>query len=610
MFKKVLTVIIIVLVLVTAYFLFFEIFKSSGILGKPINSYDMPKVLFITTGDREGKGDISPGVSLAIRSFNKRGVFVRLESRDVLLDPKLLSDYTIMIFSTAVGYHDADRQYSLTYLSDIETDNIIEWVKKGGVLIAGDNIGRNTLEGTDRTTITGELNPETWKFSECFGIKMREREMKGLALFEKDINVWGGKIKENFYTDEWALVITEVLSDKVKVLAEWSDGVESFPAIAESDFGKGKAYLLATSYLLHPSDEGGISSAEQIDKFYEYVLYNYKERIHKFQLMPWTDGYSTAFAITFNSSGNAEQCERIISFLEREDLPATFFMDSSVNEEKFDMLKSYDKISLQSNSYSRPDFSMLSYSESVGEVNLIHQKLDRQFTGFRFPYSRISFWGMLYINDKGYVYDSSIGVDYLNSYRGSVFPYNIPISKDSYYKTLDVLEMSPVLNDDYFFYQKVLTETEYSDEMQKKDAQLYDKYLMNFYDYVVKANNGLMVFIGHPSYTGISDITLSPLKNLVDSLKQDNCWITSLEEVAEFRNALKDLSVRIEEYDNGIDIHINITEGKTLKGLTFKLDKKPSDVEYNNGEVNLKEINGVNFLIINAIHNGVIKIFF
>ena len=217
---------------------------------------------------------------------------------------------------------------------------------------------------------------------------------------------------------------------------------------------------------------------------------------------------------------------------------------------------------------------------------------------------------MLYIDEEDYIYDSSIGVDYLNSYRGSVFPYNIVISKDSYYKSLDILEISPILNDDYFFYQKVLTESEYSDDLQMKDAQLYDKYLMNFYDYVVKENNGLMVFIGHPSYTGISEITLSPLKNLIDSLKQDNCWITSLEEVADFRNALKDLSVEVEEFDNGIDIRISLPEGKTIKGLTFELDKKPLDVEYNKGEVNLKEINGVNFLIIDAINNGVVKIIF
>ncbi|MBL7129419.1 MAG: beta-galactosidase trimerization domain-containing protein [Ignavibacteria bacterium] len=609
MFKKTIIVLVVVLLLVTAYCLYFDVFKTNSILSNPVDSYKMPKVLFITTGDNVGKGDISQGVSLAIRSFNKRGVFVRLESRDVLLDPEVLSNYTIMILSTAVGYHDADRRYSLTYLSNIETDNIIEWVENGGVLIAGDNIGRNTLEGTDRTTITGELNPETWKFSECFGIKMREREMKGLALFEKDINVWGGKIKEHFYTDEWALVITEVISDKAKVLAEWNNGIESIPATIENDFGKGKAYLLATSYLLHPSDDGGISSAEQIDKFYEYILNNYKKRIHNVQLMPWVDGYSTAFAITFNSSGTAEQCERILSFLEEENLPATFFLDSSVSREKFDMLESYDKINLQSNSYSRPDFSILNYSESVREINLIRQKLNRQFTGFRFPYSRISFWGMLYIDEEDYIYDSSIGVDYLNSYRGSVFPYNIVISKDSYYKSLDVLEISPILNDDYFFYQKVLTDSEYSDDLQTKDAQLYEKYLMNFYDYVVKENNSLMVFIGHPSYTGISDITLSPLKNLIDSLRKDNCWIISLEKIAEFRNNLKDLSVGVEEFDSGIDIRISLTEGKTIKGLTFKLDKKPRDIVYA-GEISLKEIDKYYYLTVDAVNEGVIKVFF
>ncbi len=166
-----------------------------------------------------------------------------------------------------------------------------------------------------------------------------------------------------------------------------------------------------------------------------------------------------------------------------------------------------------------------------------------------------------------------------------------------------------MLNDDYFFYQKVLADAEYSDDLQTIDAQLYEKYLMNFYDYVVKENNGLMVFIGHPSYTGISEITLSPLKNLIDSLRKDNCWIISLEKIAEFRNNLKDLSVGVEEFDSGIDIRISLTEGKTIKGLTFKLDKKPRDIVYA-GEISLKEIDKYYYLTVDAVNEGVIKVFF
>ena len=64
MFKKIIIVFTGVLLLVTIFCYYFDVFKSGSILSNPVDSYKMPKVLFITTGDNEGKGNISQGVSL------------------------------------------------------------------------------------------------------------------------------------------------------------------------------------------------------------------------------------------------------------------------------------------------------------------------------------------------------------------------------------------------------------------------------------------------------------------------------------------------------------------------------------------------------------------
>ncbi len=59
--------------------------------------YQLPKVLFITTGDGDGQGTVSDGVVLALQEFNKSGAFVRLENRTVLYNIEELNKYEIMI---------------------------------------------------------------------------------------------------------------------------------------------------------------------------------------------------------------------------------------------------------------------------------------------------------------------------------------------------------------------------------------------------------------------------------------------------------------------------------------------------------------------------------
>ena len=80
----------------------------------------LPRVLFITTGISDEDGQMAQGVVVAVQAFNKKGAIVRLEPRDILYDFEELSKYNIVILSTFPAYHDADRKYSLSYMSDEE----------------------------------------------------------------------------------------------------------------------------------------------------------------------------------------------------------------------------------------------------------------------------------------------------------------------------------------------------------------------------------------------------------------------------------------------------------------------------------------------------------
>jgi len=601
--KKYIIIFSVIAIGIIAYLLISARTKSGQNNISDTESQMLPKVLFLTTGGEEGNGEISEGVVVAIQSFNKKGAFVWLNTRDILLQPEVLSKYSIMVVPTSIGYHDGDKKYSLTFLSDIEMENIMDWVKKGGELIAEENIGRNTMDGMDRADINGEMNPQTWKLSELFGIKMKEKDLNGFSIEEKDAHIWNGRVKKITTDDEWVLIPTEITSDKAKVLAEWVNGTEKIPAIIQNDFGKGKAFLLTSTYLLHPSNDGGESSVEQIENFYDYVL-NSSSKNKKFnvELNPWPNASSSAFCISFNSLGNDEQYKRVLNFLKEEKTPATFFIDSSLTSDEKKLLEDNKNINMQSNLYYREDFSSADYSVITRAILMDEQSFNSTFTGLRFPYNSTNFWGLLFANDKGYIYDSSIGVDHLTSYAGSVFPYNIPIAKDSYYKTLNLMEICPVKNDDIFYFVKSETGKDYLEDMQHNDAHLFEKYLMDFFEYAVKDNIGLMVYVGHPQFTGFSEITLQPLKKMMDTLKAKNCWITTLDEVASYRNKLKDLLVNISESGKSVKLKINLPEQTAIKELSFKLNSNPDNIDSKNN-CNIKQINGIYYLITD-VKNG------
>jgi len=144
--------------------------------------YKLPKVLFITTGDGDGQGTVSDGVILALQEFNKSGAFVRLENRTVLYNTEELNKFEIMIIPTTFGYHDADRRYSLSFLSETEMQNISNWVKQGGTLVSDAYLGRNSLNGEDRISKDNTLNSKNWKLADCFGVELKELNMQNYLI--------------------------------------------------------------------------------------------------------------------------------------------------------------------------------------------------------------------------------------------------------------------------------------------------------------------------------------------------------------------------------------------------------------------------------------------
>lgn len=576
-------------------------------------SYQLPKVLLLTTGDGDGRGTVSDGVVIALQAFNKLGAFVRLENREVLLKPDILAQYTILILPTSLSYHDADIKFSLTYLSEVEMKYINTWVENGGTLIAGDNIGRNTLDGTDRVSINGELNEENWELGKCFGIKLQERNMSGFAIEENNLNIWNGQIAPSFSEGNWVLATTETSSNLSKVLANWKNMKEESPAIILNKYGRGNAILVTPFQILHPANDGGYSSVKEIENFYKYVYeLSVEKRKYPIFLNPWKNGHKAAFCLTFDDGGDKIQYDRIFNFLKENNLNANFFVSSNNDQEIINALSKNNYIDLQGHSHSHANFRQLSYPETMREILLSEQFWDRNFTGFRFPFASNSYWGMYILNSLGYTFDSSIAANHLEFYRGTIFPYNIPIFNENFYQTLDILELSQIFHDDWHFYQKILDDDNYTEKEQKKDALLFEKYLTNFWDYAVKPNNGLMVFMGHPMYSAISEITMIPLQKITEKVIQDDAWISTPDEVANYWNKLKDLKISVKENQKRITVLFSLPNETIINDISLKFSLKPKNIKVisKNGKIkkHKMKVNKYYYLIFNAENNDSISI--
>jgi len=565
----------------------------------------LPKVLFITTGvnfEKEDK-DLPKGIIIAIQTFNKKGIPVRLEPRDVLFDYGFLSQYSIIILSTAKDYHDGDRKYSLTYMTNEELNNLKNYVKNGGTLIAGDNIGRNYFNGTDRILEKQELNPENYPLSEVFGVILKEINMQGYKVNGKINNELQGEFLPQVDYNLWTLAPYQIVSNKIKTLAMWKKDTDSIPAIIKNTYEKGTAYLLASSDFINPIVSGGYWSVSQIEAFYNYVSEQFiKEKEIAISINPWPNAHNSAFCVSFNPTGEIEHYKFVISRLKKINIKPTFFVNGQVNDKINDFLQSQN-VNIASTGYGYLNFNEINFAASINDILRNEAKWQQKFSGFRFPYTNPGFAGLMAMDIKAYKYESSISANNFEFIHGSVFPYNLVISKDDFYKSTNILEIAPTYHDDYFFLYKI-AENEYkTPENLQKDVLLYSRYLQDYWQYSVKPYNGLMVYLGHPGLSGYNETTFSALTTLIDTIKNDNAWITTLEDVADFRNKFEKINVLFEQNKDSYTIKIKAPKGISIEKFTINLKEKPDKVKAMKGEVLVKG-NNVGYSIIFDAFDG------
>lgn len=563
-------------------------------------TYYLPKVAFLTSGTNKGNGILPSGAVVALQTFNSQGIYTKIESRDLLLNAEKMKEYSILILSTAIGYYDVDKKYSLTFMSDAELLNLNNWVKNGGVLIAGDNIGRNMSDASDRVNLIGKLNPSNWLLGDCFGVSLEERNMNGFRVEGKITDSLKGVFIDPIPIEQWGLVPDSIYSKQLKVLANWTNGNKTYPALIQNTYGKGIGFLLPTSYLLHPANNSGIWGEKQIASFYKYVLNEfYSSHSIKIRLNPWPSAFDQAFCITFNSEGQQQDYEFMFSYLKSEHLSSSLFVDGNIDPE----LKNYllnEKINLESNGLKKMNYRDHDFVDTKNDILENSNYWNKKFEGFRFPYTRNSAWGMIVLTDLDYKFDSSIGADNIDDFNGSVVPYNIPVATPDYYKISNVLEVSPTLHDDYYFYA---TNDPNNKDLQEKNARLFEKYLLNYWNYGVKPYKGAMVFMCHPLYTGKNDITISPLKTIIEKVKKENTWITTIEDIADYRNKLGMFQFTIQEKEKNIQVNVSGPDKTKIEHVTLQFDHQPLQIKVSEGTYQLVEKNK-SFYLIFDIFNG------
>jgi len=568
--------------------------------------YRLPKVLFITSGADAGRGTVSDGVVMALQAFHKQGAFVRLENRNILLQADKLQNFDILIVPTITGYHDQSRKNSLTYLSDLELNNIEQWVKNGGTLLTDINMGRNNLNGKDRLLDKNVLKPGNSIFARIFGADFKEINMLNFAFIDRRLHIWKNPTLRE-HNERWRLIPFHT-NPSTEILGVWKNDQQEFPAIIKHRYGAGNAVLLPSFYLLHPVKDGGQSTEKQIDKFYQWLFeISIGKRSYPIYLLPWKNAYTSVYCQTFDDGGNMEQYKRIFDFINKNNLPTVFFVTPGIKNNIKQELKKQRLIDIQGHSYHHPDFRKLNYEQTFSELLMNRKYWNKNFSGFRFPYVSNSFWGLYALDRLGFLYDTSIAVNHLEFIRGSVVPYNIPIFNKDMYLTLNLLEISQIYHSDWYFYQKSLEKKPYTTKEQKDDARRFKTYLFQYFDKIVAPNQGVMVFLGHPMYSGISDTTLEALQDLIDYLKTKNVWFTSINTVAERWNKLQNLQIEIKE--NRDEVIIKLNAENEIEGVSLLLPRSPVHIDYNK-KYRLKKIENKTYLIIEKVRDDNIKIKF
>ena len=573
----------------------------------------LPKALFLTTGQNYGNGTLAEGVSLALQNLHRHGIPVRLENREILFDSSQLAQYRIVIALTASEYHDADRVHSLVYMSTEEMEELNTWVGNGGILVAGTNIGRYFLDGTDRAQFTGgRLLPENWALGKSFGVTLQERNLRDFSLSGKFPFDSSRVLMHPSPQSRWTMAVEQVDPKTVDVLAAWTAGTVRFPAVSRARYGRGQAILLATPLILHPSNSGGLLDLDEIRRWYDYLagLCSMDTAVPA-ALHPWPDARPYALCVTLDAEGEISTFENTVNLLESHGIRPEFYVNAHLDS---NIRRAIMERKFPTHSSGFDPVINTGFDYSGCRLNVLRNELfwKKRFRGNRFPNGIVGFNGLCAIDQRGYSFDNSIAVDNVHALKGTAVPYNIPLSTASsgpggagrYYHSSDLLEVSPIALDDYFYFSKLIHADHYPPSAMKRDAAVYGSYLANFLQQVVRPCKGVASYFGHVSNTGFNDITLSPLNELIREALRDTAWVTSIDSIAQYTRSIRMMKVSYTVRKGSIVLETFLPGNTHLPGnVSFAVARKPVRVKASKGSARIVVRNNAWYVVADSAAN-------
>ncbi|MFO7650217.1 MAG: hypothetical protein R6X13_02595 [bacterium] len=538
-----------------------------------------PRVLFLTTGS-DGLGQLPSGANICLEAFNGLGAFAEVADKSVLLERARLDSVRIIVAPTIAGYHDGDRLFSLSFLDSAGMANLAEWVRSGGILIAGENIGRNTVEGEDRAISGGVVEASEWPLAEVFGYSMREVNLTGFRMVKDS----AAGLLDGYRDDltrtlegDWLLVPAESAGG-FRTLARWTDGSTSYPAVTANPCGRGWGILVPHFLLLQPSIDGGAGDASAIAGFWRGVFALALGDGPAVCFNPWPGPYRSALAVTLNEAGGDSAVPgpkaMLAELLRTGGMDrVTVFATGLVPGPVLDYLKGDGRVELASLSFRHPRFSDLDYCRTLWELARFEDHVRRPVRGFRFPFSNRTAAGMFILSRRGYKYESSIHVDHATGYAGALFPYNIPTwVQDQYCLVTSMLELSPTVEDWSYFGAGALASS-YPKAVQERDAQRFGARLQAAWRDLVRARRGMMVLSLHALYSGHSPTTLAPaMAFLAEAAGAGDVWLAGLEDIADWWNARRNVDIRVQAKQDRTVVSLTNRNPEPVRGLTIRLD--------------------------------------
>lgn len=534
----------------------------------------IPQALVITSGVSTDKEpvNLAPGVAAALHAFHRSGVPVRLAPRDILWNPDSLDRYAFLVLSTAEGFHDADRPYSLSYMTDAEMEIIAAYVKKGGILIAGDNVGRNDFEGNDRILKTGKLEPSVYPLAEVLGYTASEHNLRGFEFIPGKIFSHSRQRLGDY--DLWTPLPDSMLSPHTQILARWTDGRDTFPAVVLHPYGKGLALSLTLSGFLNPAPAGGMAPESDIFHFYRFID-SMRDPELRIRTVPWPGNASAALALTFNLPPDESIPALFPSRLQKLNVPATFF----VSGKSVASLSHFPSdIETASAGYAYMRHSRADFGLSLKDIKLNEYVWNRKFAGFRFPYTDPATQALEILADNAYLYESSLTADNYTRLEGADVPFNLVVSEEGKFHSLPLWEFPPVRHDDYFFLGFLRQRDTFALTDLRKKVSVMRVFLRDYWKKTVLPVKGMMVFIAHPSLSGYNDLTFSALDSLIRVARNDRAWITDLHAAARHMSALHRTRIDIEKRSDIMILHFS-DSSPSVKGFGLRLNFNPESVK-------------------------------